>query len=155
MLDEASFLTFCSFCDEMSNIIGNKQSPEQILPTIKIGSLKGLDAEKIYQRGLNKRNNNLTELQCICNCTIMKAMRRALQSNMIKVAASGTVSYLHASHTKSRALRVRNVPKWLLRIQANPIKSNPIQYIVCMQQPLRFPRGPEKHRGLRLNLKIL
>lgn len=75
MLDEASFLTFCSFCDEMSNIIGNKQSPEQILPTIKIGSLKGLDAEKIYQRGLRKRNNNLTELQCICNCTIMKAMR--------------------------------------------------------------------------------
>lgn len=46
----------------------------------------------------------------------------ALQSNMIKVAASGTVSYLHASHTKSRALRVRNVPKWLLRIQANPIQ---------------------------------
>lgn len=63
----------------------------------------------------------------------------ALQSKMIKVVASGTVSYLHTSHTKSRALRVRNVPKWLLRIQANPIKSNPIQYIVCMQQPLRFP----------------
>lgn len=74
----------------------------------------------------------------------------ALQSKMIKAAASGTVSYLHASHTKSRALRVRNVPKWLLRIQANPI-----QYIVCMQQPLRFPCGPEKHRGLWLNLKIL
>lgn len=42
-------------CDEMSTTVGDIQSPETILPTRKIGSLKRLDAAKITEHGLHKR----------------------------------------------------------------------------------------------------
>lgn len=122
-LDEASSLNYFNLLWWTSTTVGDIQSPETILPTRKIGSLKRLDAAKITEHGLHKRKKQKKQ-KCTTSAIAlyMKAMIKTLQCKMIKVGASGTVSYLHVTHEIKGIEKKKKVMKCLLRILANPIQ---------------------------------